>query len=182
MEDLSNILRVLADKRAVKLLGFLCDEPLPLHTLARLTGTSEAQVMCHIWILKFAGLLEETFAEDGFRWQYQPKPVHAALAALKQSAKPVSADGGEWTADEAKVLGDFFARGCLKTIPAQRKKLLIVLRFLVSKFEFGKTYTEQEVSFLILEFHEDYATLRRAMIDTKLMARANGIYWRLPTV
>ena len=182
MTDAAQVLRVLADKRAVKLLGILCDEPLPLHTLARLVGITETQALSSIRTLKEAGLLEETFAEDGFRWHYQPKPVYAALAALKQSARPVSADGGEWTADEARVLGDFFVSGRLTTIPAQRKKLLIVLRFLVSKFEPNKTYTEQEVSFLLLEYHEDYATLRRAFIDTKLMARANGAYWRLPAV
>ena len=182
MENVSHILRALADKRVVKVLGLLCEEPLPLHTLARLAGISESQAMCRIWTLKEAGLLEETFADDGFRWQYQPKPVHAALAALKQAARPVTADGGEWTADEAKVLGDFFVNGRLKIIPAQLKKRLIVLRFLASKFEPGTTYTEQEVSFLLLESHEDYATLRRAMVDTGLMARENGLYQRLPTV
>ena len=182
MNDISNILRVFADAQKVKLLGLLCGEPLPLHTLARLAGLSEAETMRQVGTLKSAGLLEEAFAEDGFRWRYQPKPVFAALSALKQEAKPVQADGGEWTADEAKVLGDFFVTGRLKTIPAQRKKREIVLRFLASKFEFGRTYTEQEVSFLLLDSHEDYASLRREMVDTGLMARENSIYRRLPTV
>jgi len=182
MDNVTRILRALADVRTVKLLGLLCEEPLPIHTLARLAGITEVQAMCCMLTLKNAGLVAETFASDGFRWQYQPKSVYAALAALKQDAKPVTADGGEWTANEAKVLGDFCVNGRLKTIPAQRKKLLIVLRFLVSKFETGRSYTEQEVSFLLLEFHEDYATLRRAMVDTGLMARANGLYQRLPAV
>ena len=180
MNDPASILRVFADREKVKLLGLLCGDPLPLHTLARLAGLSEAETMRHVGTLKEAGLLEEIFAEDGFRWRYQPKPVHAALAALKQDAKPVGADGGgEWTAEEAKVLGDFFVNGRLKTIPAQRKKREVVLRFLASKFERVRTYTEQEVSFLLLEYHEDYASLRREMVDTGLMARENGIYRRL---
>ncbi len=109
MNDIPEILRFFADTRKVKLLGLLCDGPLPLHTLAQLAGISETETLCGVMLLKHAGLLEETFAEDGFRWRYQPKPVHAALAALKQDAKPVEADGGgEWTADEAKILGDFF--------------------------------------------------------------------------
>ena len=182
MNDITRTLRALADKQVVKVLGLLCDEPLPLHALAHLAGLSETQIMQHVGTLKAAGLVQETFASDGFRWQYQPKPVYAALAALKQEAKPVRADTGEWTTEEARVLGDFFVNGRLQTIPAQRKKLLIVLRFLASKFEPGKTYTEQEVSFLLLDYHDDYATLRRAFIDTKLMARANGVYWRLPAV
>ena len=182
MTDMTKLLRVFADREKVKLLGLLSNAPLPLHTLARLAGLSEAETVRHSGALKDAGLLEETFAEDGFRWRYQPKPVFAALAALKQDAKPVGADGGEWTADEAKVLGDFFVGGRLKTIPAQRKKREVALRFLASKFELGRTYTEQEVSFLLLEYHEDYASLRREMVDTGLMARESGIYRRLPAV
>ena len=180
MNDPASILRVFADREKVKLLGLLCGDPLPLHTLARLAGLSEAETMRHVGTLKEAGLLEEIFADDGFRWRYQPKPVFAALSALKQVAKPVAANGGAgWTADEAKVLGDFFVNGRLKTIPAQRKKREVVLRFLASKFERVRTYTEQEVSFLLLEYHEDYASLRREMVDTGLMVRENGIYRRL---
>lgn len=178
MSNTFSILRVFADTQKVKLLGLLCDASLPLHTLARLAGLTEAETMRQIASLKDVGLLEETFAEDGFQWRYQPKPVFAALSALKQDAKPVSAGGGEWTADEAKVFGDFFVNNRLKTIPAQRKKREIVLRFLASKFDFGRTYTEQEVSFRLLDYHEDYASLRREMVDTGLMARANGIYRR----
>ncbi len=178
MTDLITLLRVFADGDKIKLLAAICDEPLPLHTLARTAGVSEAEAMRQISTLKEAELLSETFAADGFRWQYQPKALFEALAALKQNAKP--AVGGEWTAEEAKVLGDFFVGDRLKTIPAQRKKKDIVVRYLAGQFDFGRTYTEQEVNFKLLDYHEDYATLRREMIDTKRMRRENGIYERLP--
>ncbi len=178
MTNPSDILRVFADPTKLKLLAAVCDAPLPLHTLARVAGLSETEAMRQISILKEAGLLSETFAADGFRWQYQPSTLFEALAALKQDAKP--AVGGEWTAEEAKVLGDFFVNDRLKTIPAQRKKKDIVVRYLVQQFDFGRTYTEQEVNFKLLDYHEDYATLRREMVDMKLMRRENGIYQRLP--
>lgn len=172
------LLQVFADPLKLKLLAAICDEPLPLHTLARTAGMSEGEAMRQISSFKEAGLLSETFAADGFRWQYQPKALFEALAALKQDAKPIVS--GDWTAEEAKVLGDFFVSGRLKTIPAQRKKKDIVVRYLAGQFDFGRTYTEQEVNFKLLDFHEDYASLRREMIDTKLMRRENGIYERLP--
>ena len=177
----ADLLRSFADPSKLKLLAAVCDEPLPLHTLARAAGLSEAETMRQIGTLKEAGLLQETFAADGFRWQYQPKPLFEALSALKQDAKPAEL-GGEWTAEEVKVLGDFFVNGRLKTIPAQRKKREIVVRYLASKFELNRTYTEQEVNFLLLDYHEDYASLRREMVDIRLMARENSIYWRLPAV
>ena len=175
----SDLLRVFADPIKLKLLAEICDEPLPLHTLARAAGMSESEAMRQIGNLKEAGLLQETFAADGFRWQYQPSALFAVLAALKQDAKPAGLSE-EWTAEEAKVLGDFFSNGRLKTIPAQRKKKDIVVRYLAQQFDAGRTYTEQEVNFKLLDFHEDYATLRREMVDGKLMRRENGIYERLP--
>ena len=178
MTDLATLLKVFAYPLKLKLLAAICDEPLPLHTLARAAGMSEVEAMRQISSLKEAGLLSETFAADGFRWQYQPKALYEALAALKRDAKPAGLSD-EWTAEEAKVLGDFFSNGRLKTIPAQRKKKDIVVRYLASQFEFGRIYTEQEVNFKLLDYHEDYATLRREMIDGKLMRRENGIYQRL---
>ena len=180
-ENNLSLLRVFADTQKVKLLGLICDAPLPLHTLAQLSGLSEAETMRQVSALKDARLLEETFAGDGFRWQYQPKPIFGALAALKQEAKSLGL-GEEWAAEESRVLGDFFVHGKLKTIPVQRKKRDIVLRYLASKFEMDRTYTEQEVNFVLLDYHEDFATLRREMVDTRLMAREKGIYRRLPTV
>ncbi len=175
----ADLLRVFADPAKLKLLAAICDEALPLHTLARAAGLTETETMAQVAVLKSAGLLAETFAADGFRWQYQPAPLFAALAALRESAKPPDL-GEEWTADEAKVLGDFFVQGRLKTIPAQRKKREIVLRYLAAQFDLERTYTEQEVSFLLLNYHEDYASLRREMVDTGLMRRESGIYQRLP--
>ena len=179
MNDTSSILRVFADTQKVRLLGLLCESPLPLHTLARAAEMSEAEAMRQIGSLKEAGLLAETFAADGFRWQYQPKALYEALASLKQDAKPAGLSE-DWTAEEAKVLGDFFVGGRLKAIPAQRKKKDIVVRYLAQQFEIGRTYTEQEVNFVLLDYHEDYATLRREMVDTKRMRRESGIYERLP--
>ncbi len=65
-----------------------------------------------------------------------------------------------------------------RSVPVQRKKREVVLRYLAGKFDSDRTYTEQEVSFLLLNYHEDYASLRREMVDTGLMERANGIYRR----
>lgn len=176
MTDPANILRVFADPKKVKLLGQLCDEPLPLHTLARAVGLSETETMRLVQSLKEAGLLEETFAHDGFRWRYKPQAIFEALRETR-AAGPSDLPPGA-SAFDARVLGDFFVGGRLRSIPVQRKKREVVLRYLAGKFDADRTYTEQEVSFLLLNYHEDYASLRREMVDRGLMGRANGIYWR----
>jgi hypothetical protein len=35
------------------------------------------------------------------------------------------------------------------------------------------------VNLIIADFHDDFCTLRRDMISEKLMARENGLYWRI---
>jgi ArsR family transcriptional regulator len=177
MTNPPDILRVFADPKKVKLLGQLCGEPLPLHTLARAAGLSEAETMALLPPLRAAGLLEETFAPDGFRWRYKPSAIFEALRQTRAAAKPSDLPPGA-SAFDARVLGDFFVGGKLRSIPVQRKKHEVVLRYLAGKFDADRAYTEQEVSFLLLNYHEDYASLRREMVDTGLMERADGIYQR----
>ena len=177
MTDPTGILRVFADPKKVKLLGQLCGEALPLHTLARAAGLSEAETMELLPPLKGAGLLEETFAHDGFRWRYKPSAIFETLRETRAAAGPADLPPGT-SAFDARVLGDFFVCGRLRGIPVQRKKREVVLRYMAGKFSPDRTYTEQEVNLLLLNYHEDYASLRREMVDTGLMVRANGLYWR----
>jgi ArsR family transcriptional regulator len=79
-----------------------------------------------------------------------------------------------------KVLRTFFRRGRLKSIPAQLKKRQIVIEQLAEEFEPDRAYTEREVNRVLVEFHDDVATLRRGLIEHKLMERDHGIYRRVP--
>lgn len=81
---------------------------------------------------------------------------------------------------EEKVLKNYLDGTRLIKIPASRKKRLVVLRWLVRKFEQEVTYTERQVNEIIGRHHSDYATLRRELIGYQLMERENGFYWRLP--
>jgi hypothetical protein len=87
---------------------------------------------------------------------------------------------------DAWVLGNFVdASGRLTSIPAQRKKQMAVLRWLVEEFQPGRRYTEAEVNRIIGRRHEDFATLRRLLVDEEFMQRRRGVYWRtgsLPNV
>jgi hypothetical protein len=87
---------------------------------------------------------------------------------------------------QARVLENFLdAERRLVTIPAQRKKRLAILRWLVEDFQPGRQYSEAEVNRIISTRHPDFATLRRYLVDEELMQRSRNIYWRtgsLPNV
>jgi hypothetical protein len=84
---------------------------------------------------------------------------------------------------QARVLENFLdAEHRLVTIPAQRKKRLAILRWLVEDFQPGRQYSEAEVNRVISRRHPDFATLRRYLVDEELMQRSRGTYWRTGTL
>jgi hypothetical protein len=82
---------------------------------------------------------------------------------------------------DRKVVADFtLPDGRLKTIPAQRKKLEAVLRYISRSFEPGAHYNEKQVNEILERFHPDTATLRRELVGARLLERhpGGGDYWR----
>jgi hypothetical protein len=75
--------------------------------------------------------------------------------------------------------------GRLKIWPSRRnrKYQIGVLKYLASKFETNRFYTEKEINALINENHtfSDPAMLRREMFEAKLLDRRidGSVYWRV---
>lgn len=55
---------------------------------------------------------------------------------------------------------------------------LRILGALAAKFEPGVTYPEPAVNDLLRRHHDDYAALRRYLVDAGLLRREQGMYWR----
>jgi hypothetical protein len=80
-----------------------------------------------------------------------------------------------------RVIDAFFRDGRLVSIPARQAKRLFVLRELRERcFAEDRDYPEKEVNMRLALIHPDVAALRRYLVDSKLMARSNGVYRRLP--
>lgn len=82
------------------------------------------------------------------------------------------------TPEEEKVLATFVRDGRLMQIPARQGKRLVILRWLVERFEPGVRYPEHEVNEKLRQANPDYAALRRYLVDAGLMQREGGVYWR----
>jgi hypothetical protein len=55
----------------------------------------------------------------------------------------------------------------------------VVLERLALDFEPGVHYPEPEVNAMLSAYHEDYAALRRHLVDEGFLDRAAGEYWRM---
>jgi hypothetical protein len=87
--------------------------------------------------------------------------------------------GENLPAFDAKVLRTFIVDDRLVSIPAQEKKRLVVLGYLLDRcFPEGRPYPEKEVNQRLALFHPDVAALRRYLVEAGLMTRAGGVYQR----
>jgi hypothetical protein len=73
------------------------------------------------------------------------------------------------------------AKGRIFRWPKKKAEKIEVLKYIKTKFEIGKQYTEKEVNELIMEWHTfgDYALIRREMYDNFLLERTpdGRRYW-----
>lgn len=69
--------------------------------------------------------------------------------------------------------------GAIKTFPSKEKKKLIVLCEVTKNFSKGKKYSEKEINRILKRIYEDYATIRRSLIEYGFLDRANDCssYW-----
>lgn len=62
--------------------------------------------------------------------------------------------------------------GKIKQFPSKEKKKIILLREIMNKFARGKEYSEQDVNFILMDIYDDYATIRRALIEYGFLERS----------
>ena len=60
----------------------------------------------------------------------------------------------------------------------EASKRRIVLERIASEFEPGRRYEEKEVNVIVGAFYNDYAAIRRYLVDEGFMDRDHGVYWR----
>lgn len=84
--------------------------------------------------------------------------------------------------EEEKVLSSMFSSIeplKLITFPAREKKKIVVLKKIAEQFERDKKYSEKEINAILKEIYEDFATIRRYLIEYGFMGRTNDCkyYW-----
>ena len=99
----------------------------------------------------------------------------ARAAALDEPAD----DFGATDPKVASVLRAFVRRGRLLQMPTAAGKRRVVLEYIASVFEPGLRYAEREVNAILRSWYDDYASLRRYLVDGGLLDREAGEYWRI---
>jgi predicted transcriptional regulator len=180
-EELLEFFKALADANRLKIIGLLANQPYTGEQLAELLHISPSTVSHHLSYLAHVGLVsaksEQYYAVYSLDTDVLAQKAQRLLA---RENLPALAEDVDLEAYDRKVLRDFTTPdGMFKSIPAQWKKVEAMLRFLTPLFEPDKKYTEKEVNTLLARYHEDTAYFRRMLVDTRHLARKDGIYWRI---
>jgi len=83
-----------------------------------------------------------------------------------------------WTDAEKKVLASFLDGERIVRLPARQQKRMVILRWLLEKFEPDRVYPQAELNEIVRRYHPDVALVRREWVEFGLMDRRGGKYWR----
>jgi predicted DNA-binding protein YlxM (UPF0122 family) len=178
-EYLLEFFKALADEKRLQIVGLLARQDYSVEELATILELGSATVSHHLRKLQKAGLVRARAAQHYHIYSLETQTLHKmsqqilSQAALRETTEELDLD-----AYDRKVLRDFMEGDRLKTIPRQWKKREVILRYLAEQFEWDRRYTEKEVNEILGRTHEDYASLRRYLVDSLYLARDHEVYWR----
>jgi predicted transcriptional regulator len=182
-EELVTFFKALADSNRLKIVGLLAEKSYSVEELAELLQIKPSTVSHHLSRLAEAGLVQAR-SESYYNVYRLDQSVLQEKARTMFTKGELSNVAAEVDADayDKKVIKDYTRRdGSLKTLPAQRKKLEAILRYVVQAFDIGKRYSEKQVNEILSHYNDDTATLRRELVGYGLMQRegGGGDYWKV---
>lgn len=172
--DADDFLRFALDPERLAVIGLLAVRPQRTEELAEATGQRPRSVLGVLGTLVTEGLA----VDEGGRYRLDRDGLRELARRLPSAPDADQRVLYGMTGDEQEVLSRFFRGTQLIEIPATRAKRRIVLERLALEFEPGVYYPEPEVNDLLGAFHDDYASLRRYLVDEGLLTREGGRYWR----
>jgi predicted transcriptional regulator len=180
--ELLDFFKALADQNRLIMVGLLAQRPYSVEELADTIGLSVSTTSHHLGKLARAGLVAARVDGHYYVYSLQTEALKSmAQRLLQDEALPrLSADLSVDTFDR-KVLANFTdAAGRITSFPAQEKKYLVLLRYVVQAFEPGVRYTEKQVNEILSHYNADTAMLRRSLVEYRFMDREAGgrAYWR----
>jgi hypothetical protein len=140
--------------------------------VAAATGLAGRDVVRALFRLEEGGLVATV---DG-RVVAQPRVFKDTIR--EHAPGPVPDEPLDPDEERAAVLRAFVRAGRLVQMPAARGKRRVILERIVADFEPGVRYPERAVNAILRIWYDDYATIRRYLVDEDLLARENSVYWR----
>ncbi|MFC1920778.1 metalloregulator ArsR/SmtB family transcription factor [Chloroflexota bacterium] len=179
--ELLGFFKALADANRLKIIGLLAQGEYAVEQIAEMLSLSPSTVSHHLSKLSAAGLVSARSESYYNIYRLETGVLESMSQRLlaRETMPAVTADV-DMDAYDRKVLNTFCdAEGHILQFPAQRKKYEVLLRHAAKAFKPGIRYTEKQVNEILSFYSEDTATLRRGLVEHKMMEREVGgrEYW-----
>jgi hypothetical protein len=174
-ETPDDILRALADPERLSIAGILARHDRSATELAGDLALPIKRVRQHLNRLTTTGVARLNDDRSTYRLDTETLRWAASQVGPPRDAGLALGAAND---DEEAVLRTFFRAGRLTEVPMKESKRRIVLERIAIEFEPGRRYDEKEVNVIVGRFFNDYATIRRYLVDEKFLDRDHGEYWR----
>lgn len=168
------------DSDRLKLISYLSQETCSILDLAEKMDEDPSKLIRHLDILEGANLVTITEREGIKYYRFNSKSIESIARQQFEEPRP-DITFTNIPDDQIKQVSSYIkSDGSLKMIPSQKKKIKILLDYVIAAFELDKYYSEKEVNAILAKYNPDTAVLRRYLIDYQYLDRERdgSRYWR----
>ncbi len=180
-QELLAFFKALADASRLKIVGLLAQEDLTVEQLAEMLQLKPPTISHHLSRLSEVGLVSARSESYYNVYKLETRVLEdLSKKLLAEDTLPAVAADVDIDAYDRKVLESYLTPdGKLKDFPSQQKKFLVILRYVARDFEKDQKYSEKEVNEILSKYSKDTASLRRGLIEFRIMDRegGGGAYW-----
>jgi hypothetical protein len=181
--ELVEFFKALSNANRLKIIGLLAQKEYSVEQLALILDLRPSTVSHHLSKLSKAGLVAARSESYYNIYHLQTKVLEEMSQRLfRRETLPAVTAEVDLDAYDRKVVNTFCDEdGSIRQFPAQQKKFEVILRYVARDFKPGRRYSEAQVNEILSRFTEDVASLRRGLVEYKLMDREAGgkAYWLL---
>jgi hypothetical protein len=172
LEPLISLASAFLDLDRLRVAAVLANGPASRMELEAATGISHRDLLRLLDNLQSFGIvkLQEPAPRDPDHYSPYELDLNAFTAARKAMGKYKGvrkrpSDSREMT------LETFMQGGKLHTLPLKQGQIVVILEEIARRFEPDRQYTEREVNTILEETTEDFATVRRFLVDYGYLTR-----------
>jgi biotin operon repressor len=178
LDKLVAFYKTMGDPTRIRIISLLANKPWNGQALADKLGLSAPTITHHLKKMREINIVYDRRDKNTIYFYLNKSVILQQTESLQKLAMGMeeSAMTGS-DGEQEKIIENFFTKeGRLKNIPSQRKKKLIVFKYMLKGLVFGRKYEEKEINEYIKRYFDDYATIRREFIINHFMYRENNIY------
>jgi hypothetical protein len=174
LQPLMALATALLDTDRLRIAGLLAGGPANQMKLEQATGISHRDLLRHLDSLQSFGIVKLQDPARRDPDHYSPYELDAAtFKAARQAMGKYKGVRKRPTDSRELTLETFMPDGKLTAFPLKQSQILVILDTVAARFESEKQYSEREVNVILAGITDDFATLRRYLVDYGYLSRTS---------